>query len=164
MGIAACGDEIMENCRKCEKPLGSSADCEECLHFLVEKGKETVNEESARRAESDAERWLAARGRSAPRRLLSLAELLVSLLRDYLKGEYKVVPWSSIAAVAFSTIYIVNIFDLVPDIIPVVGWADDVALVMSVLPGIRRDLEKYCEWKGLNPEDYGLSSIENSES
>lgn len=154
----------MENCRKCEKPLGSNAECEECLEFLVERGKETIDEESARRAESDAEEWLSARGKSAPQKLLSLAELLASLLRDYLKGEYKVVPWSSIAAVAFSMIYVVNIFDLIPDFIPVVGWADDIALIMSVVPGIRRDLEKYCEWKGLNPEDYGLSSEKNLKS
>lgn len=148
----------MGNCKKCGEPLGSSAECSECLEFLVERGKETIDQDGARRAESDAEKWLAARGRSAPQKLLSLAELLALLLRDYLKGEYKVVPWSSIATAAFSILYVVNIFDLIPDFIPAVGWADDIALVMSVLPGIRHDLEKYCEWKGLNPEDYGLSS------
>jgi uncharacterized membrane protein YkvA (DUF1232 family) len=156
--------EIMDICETCGKPKGSNGECEECLEFLVEKGKETIDEEGARRAESDAEEWLAARGRSAPRRLLSLAELLASLLRDYIKGDYKVVPWSSIAAAAFSIIYVVNIFDLIPDFIPTVGWADDIAVVMSVLPGIRRDLEKYCDWKGLDPEDYGLSSGENRTS
>jgi uncharacterized membrane protein YkvA (DUF1232 family) len=125
---------------------------------LAEKGKETIDEDAAKRAESDAEEWLVARERSVPKKPFSLAELLASLLR----GEYRVVPWSSVAAVAFSIIYVVNILDLIPDFIPTVGWAEDIALVMSVLPGIRCDLERYCEWKGLNPEAHGLSSGQNT--
>jgi uncharacterized membrane protein YkvA (DUF1232 family) len=154
----------MDNCIKCGEPLGSNAECSNCLEFLVKKGKESIDEESARQVESDAEKWFATRGKSAPRKLLSIAELLVSLLRDYFKGEYRVIPWSTIAAVAFAAFYVINLFDLIPDFIPAVGWTDDIAVVISTLPGIRHDLEKYCQWKGLNPEDYGLSAAKDPES
>lgn len=146
----------MDNCESCGNALGSNAECKECLEFLVQQGKDSVDEESARRAESDAKKWLINRGKSAPKKLFLAVELLASMIRDSFSGEYKEVPWTTMAMIAFATIYVINPFDLIPDFIPVVGWTDDISVVLLVFAAIGHDLEKYCISKGRNPEDYGL--------
>jgi len=154
----------MDICRKCGKPLGSSGECEECLEFLVRQGKESISEEDAKRADSDAQRWLSSRGKSAPRKLFKLVELLAMMIRDYFKGEYKAIPWTSIASVTFALIYIINIIDLIPDFILGIGWTDDLAVTLLIIPGVRHDLDNYCRWKGLNREDYGLPPKKGKDS
>ncbi|MBW2147771.1 MAG: DUF1232 domain-containing protein [Deltaproteobacteria bacterium] len=146
----------MEKCKACGKPLGSNKDCEECLTYLIERGKEDVDEESADRAASDGEEWLRKRGKSAPQKLIALVKLFIEIVRDYRNGSYKKIPWDTVLFIVVAIIYVVNPFDLVPDFIPVVGWLDDVAVVSLVIAAIANDLREYCIWKGYNPDDYGL--------
>ncbi|GAB4348515.1 MAG: hypothetical protein Kow0099_31110 [Candidatus Abyssubacteria bacterium] len=146
----------MDICGKCGKPLGSSGDCEECLKLIVERGAEEMDETSAKRAESEAGKWLARRGKSAPRNLFMQVELLAMMLRDYLRGEYRQVPWATVAAASFTILYAVNPFDLLPDFIPGLGWIDDLLVAGIALTAVQHDLLKYCEFKGLNRENYGL--------
>lgn len=75
------------------------------------------------------------------------ARLLVDMLSDYYKGSYRHVPWWAIAAVVFSLLYVLNPFDLIPDFLPVIGIADDIAVVAVLLKMIERELEHYRRWK-----------------
>ena len=43
-----------------------------------------------------------------------LGKVMFGMLKDYRKGIYTNVPWFTIAAIAFSFLYILNPFDLVP--------------------------------------------------
>ena len=74
---------------------------------------------------------------------------LYGLIRDSLAGRYKV-PYRTITAVAFTLLYFVNPFDLIPDFIPLVGYIDDVFVISLCLSFIGRDLEHYREWKANN--------------
>ncbi|MBD3277778.1 MAG: DUF1232 domain-containing protein [Candidatus Aegiribacteria sp.] len=71
---------------------------------------------------------------------------LYCLIRDSLAGRYKV-PYRTITAVAFTLIYFVNPFDMIPDFIPLVGYIDDVFVISLCLTFVGRDLEDYREWK-----------------
>jgi len=74
-------------------------------------------------------------------------KLLFSIIKDYSNGSYREIPWTSIAAIIGSLIYIFSPIDLVPDIIPVLGLVDDAAVLALCLKGIANDLEKYEKWK-----------------
>ncbi len=71
----------------------------------------------------------------------------LSMIRDYVTGEYREVPWSSIAAIVGALIYLLNPMDLVPDMIPFVGFLDDAAVLKVAFDLIRQDLEKYRRFK-----------------
>lgn len=80
-------------------------------------------------------------------RFIEDLKLLISIIKDYWAGEYREIPYMSLAAIVFALLYVLSPIDLIPDPIPVVGLLDDV-LVMSVcLFLVEEDLLKYKEWK-----------------
>ncbi len=80
-------------------------------------------------------------------RFLSDIKLLFGVVQDYAKGEYREIPWWSIAAIVAALFYVVNPFDLIPDWIPIVGYADDAAVMAACLKMVEMDLHNYSAWK-----------------
>ena len=83
-------------------------------------------------------------------------KLLFSLVKDYANGSYKEIPWTTIAAVVGSLIYIFSPIDLIPDFIPVAGLMDDAAVLGLCLTGIAADLKKYEKWKNKTEVEYKI--------
>ena len=81
-----------------------------------------------------------------------LAKAMFGMIRDYKKGIYKQVPWFTIAAAAFSLLYIFNPLDIVPDFIPGLGYVDDLAVFTFALKFIQTDIHSYLDWKTGNQE------------
>ncbi len=72
---------------------------------------------------------------------------LFRLLRAYVHGEYREIPWVSIVLVTVGIIYFVSPIDLIPDFIPVVGMLDDAAVIVFVVKQIKADLENFLTWE-----------------
>lgn len=81
------------------------------------------------------------------RALLERGRLLLSLVRDYAAGRYREVPYWVIGAAAFALLYVLSPLDLIPDMIPGIGYLDDAAVVALCLKMIETELSKYREWK-----------------
>lgn len=81
------------------------------------------------------------------RRFISDVKLLCSIIKDYASGEYRKIPWWSIAAIVFTLLYILNPIDLIPDFLFFAGYIDDVAIVAACLFLVEQDLYAYREWK-----------------
>ena len=47
----------------------------------------------------------------------------------------------------FALLYVFNPFDLLPDVLPIIGAVDDAAVVGACLLLIERDLRQYRSWK-----------------
>ena len=73
--------------------------------------------------------------------------LLWQLLKDYKSGRYTNVPWKFIAAVGFAMVYLINPFDIIPDVIPIVGLTDDASVVALVLASFKNEIETYRNWR-----------------
>ena len=84
-------------------------------------------------------------------RFIRDAKLLVALVRDYWKKIYRQVPYGTIGAIVFTLIYVLNPFDLVPDILPIIGELDDAAVFAAGLMLVESDLRKYEKWKEDQP-------------
>lgn len=79
--------------------------------------------------------------------------LCLELVRDYRSGEYRqIAPWA-ITAVAFALLYFINPVELIPDVIPGVGYLDDVAILALVLKLVKGELEKYAAWRKTRATD-----------
>lgn len=88
------------------------------------------------------------------RKFILQVKLALKLIGDYRKGRYTDIPWRTIALLSAAILYFINPFDVVPDILPVLGFTDDAVLFAAVFKSIQSDLQKYGEWKGINSSEY----------
>jgi uncharacterized membrane protein YkvA (DUF1232 family) len=72
---------------------------------------------------------------------------MIRMVRAWVKGEYKDVPWETIVWAIAAIIYFVSPIDLIPDFIPVVGYLDDAVVIGLVAASISTDIENFREWE-----------------
>lgn len=115
---------------------------------FVERGSRTVSEEDVEhvvdQADTIAERF---RTEGPLARLVDDGQLLLALVADYWRREYRRVPYWTLAAITFSLLYVANPFDLVPDALPGVGLIDDAAVLSACLLLVEQDLYDYRGWR-----------------
>lgn len=71
---------------------------------------------------------------------------LVPMIRAILKGQYKM-PWKTAAWAALCLVYLLSPVDALPDMLPVLGFADDGAFVLFVLLLIHNDLQTFRQYR-----------------
>ena len=81
----------------------------------------------------------------------TVAELpvMIAMVKSWIKKEYEVSP-KVLAIMAGAVLYLVKGRDLIPDSIPVVGIADDVAVLGLALKLVEGDVQAYREWRDAN--------------
>lgn len=75
--------------------------------------------------------------------------VMVAMVKSWIKKEYQVSP-KVLAIMAGAFLYLVKGKDLIPDSIPVVGIADDVAVLGVALKLVEKDVQAYREWRDAN--------------
>ena len=79
-------------------------------------------------------------------------KLLWDMLVDYKNGEYPKVPWKLIAGIVFFFGYLVTPTDVIPDVIPVLGFLDDGVVLKLVLSAFACEINAYKEWREGRPQ------------
>lgn len=129
---------------------------EEALKARVKQDAAKLTEEDARRVVS-RERELNEKFRKVPdklKKLVNQVKLLYELIRSYIDGSYREVPWISIATAVAAVVYFLAPIDLLPDAIPGIGYIDDLFVIRFALTALGSDLKTYCEWKGYDLTKY----------
>ena len=115
---------------------------------FVSKGAEGVSDEDFEKVADKADEIKDKFENGGPLgRFVNDVKLLISIVQDYAKGNYRRIPYVSAAAIVFTLLYVLNPFDLIPDFIPVIGQLDDAAVVAVCLMMVEQDLHEYKEWK-----------------
>lgn len=115
---------------------------------FVKEGAQNVTEKDVEiviNKSEEIQRKFSAKGPLA--RFVEDGKLLIAIVKDYWAGAYRQAPYGMIASSVFTLIYIFNPFDLVPDMLPLIGQLDDVALMGACLILVEFDLHKYKDWK-----------------
>ncbi|HHT20576.1 MAG TPA: DUF1232 domain-containing protein [Tissierellia bacterium] len=73
--------------------------------------------------------------------------VMIELAKAYIKRDYRQVPVRTILAVLGSALYVLNPIDIIPDVIPVIGYLDDAFVIGFVLKQIRHDLAAFKDWQ-----------------
>ncbi|MGV3464533.1 MAG: YkvA family protein [Heyndrickxia sp.] len=73
--------------------------------------------------------------------------LLIQLLKSWVTGEYKDVPYKTIIMLTVGLLYFVSPIDIIPDFLIGFGFVDDAAVIALIFSQIDKDLIKYLEWK-----------------
>jgi len=81
------------------------------------------------------------------KRFIEDGKLLSALIKDWRTGKYRQAMYGTIAAAAFALLYVLNPFDLMPDVLPFIGAVDDAAVLGACLMLLERDLRQYRSWK-----------------
>ncbi len=79
-------------------------------------------------------------------------ELMTSMVKSYYRKEYRKMPVGVIVSIVSALLYVLNPFDLVPDVIPGIGFVDDALVIAFCFKMVRSDLDKYAEWLEENPK------------
>lgn len=74
-------------------------------------------------------------------------QLMIRLIKAYATGEYRDVAAKSMATVVGVLVYFVSPLDLIPDVLPILGIADDVALVVWMFNVLEKEMSKFSDWE-----------------
>ena len=84
---------------------------------------------------------------------LAYIPLFLDMLKSYVAGEYKELPTGSLIAICAVLLYFVSPIDLIPDFIPVLGYVDDIGVILASLTLVKSDLDIYKNWRKNKPID-----------
>lgn len=80
------------------------------------------------------------------RKLTNKVRILADMMRAYANGEYREIPWKTLAIMAAGLIYFINPFDLVPDFIPGVGYLDDLSIILWIFHSLEGDILRFSDF------------------
>jgi uncharacterized membrane protein YkvA (DUF1232 family) len=80
------------------------------------------------------------------RKIWDYLGLLFFMLLDSFKGKYPL-PKKTALVLTLAFLYLISPVDIVPDIFPLIGFVDDVAVLAFAFNFIKDDLENYRAWK-----------------
>jgi uncharacterized membrane protein YkvA (DUF1232 family) len=69
--------------------------------------------------------------------------LFSQLIKAYIQGSYRKLPALALAKIAAVLIYFISPFDFIPDVLPIIGFTDDLALVLWVGKSIKNELDEF---------------------
>lgn len=77
---------------------------------------------------------------------------LFRIVKHWKSGNYREVPWNTVVLATGAIVYFLTPVDLVPDVIPILGLVDDVAVIRWVIGAIHSDLAKFRDWEESQPQ------------
>ena len=78
---------------------------------------------------------------------LAYVPLMMSLVKSYVKKEYTELPIAIMISIVIALLYFLSPVDLLPDVVPVVGYLDDGAVIIGCLSFAMTDLKDYRKWR-----------------
>lgn len=120
-----------------------------------EDAKKELEEKSKKITDKDIEKVLSkekeiedkVKGAGPLREYIDAVKSMFALVRAYWSGEYREIPWFTIAAIAAALLYVFSPIDLIPDVIPVIGMVDDALVVAACLKLVKQDLADFEAWR-----------------
>ncbi|MFW6025964.1 MAG: YkvA family protein [Candidatus Woesearchaeota archaeon] len=118
-----------------------------------EKGEKYVNDKYKAKNLLDRAIEKAEKKKGPIKNVWEELQLMFSVAYDWVKGNYKDIPIKPLTMIFVAILYFVTPTDIVPDVIPLGGFVDDVAVIAYVLKDVRNELHAYKEWKKNNDEE-----------
>ncbi len=75
---------------------------------------------------------------------------LIKLVKAWKSGRYRSIPYKTIVLGVTAIFYFLNPFDVIPDILPALGFVDDAAVIAFVLNSTREDIARFRAWQEEN--------------
>jgi uncharacterized membrane protein YkvA (DUF1232 family) len=119
--------QFSEHCRQAEEMLGDREKTESAINEAWKKLKSTADK-GIRLIQGDI-------------------CLLLAVLKAFITGRYRKIPLKTLAMILGVITYFSWPFDFIFDLIPVIGFIDDVFVVSMALKFAHDDLQEYKTWE-----------------
>ena len=73
--------------------------------------------------------------------------LLYNYVKDSIKGRYKTYSIVNLTLAVAAIVYVVSPFDFLNDYIPLIGFTDDISVVLWAAKALKDELNSYSYWK-----------------
>ena len=73
--------------------------------------------------------------------------LMIAMIKAWIKKDYTVVSPKVIACLVGAVIYLIKKKDIISDSIPIIGHADDLAVMGLALKLSHRELQEFAKWR-----------------
>ena len=80
--------------------------------------------------------------------ILSEIPTLISLVKAFIQKKYLEIPIGSVIAIVGALIYFLSSVDLIPDLLPAIGLADDAAVLTLAFKLVHDDVVEFKAWRG----------------
>lgn len=71
--------------------------------------------------------------------------LLIAMGKDVFAGRYHMDKWN-LSIIVATIAYVVSPLDAIPDLVPLMGWVDDMTIVAYAVSRLTDEMKKYREW------------------
>ena len=83
-------------------------------------------------------------------KFLKDVKVYFKMLSDVFSRRYTRVPRGTVAAIIGTLLYVLSPVDLIPDMIPVIGYLDDAAVLALCLKFVKHDVDEYKQVMGIS--------------
>lgn len=121
-----------------------------------EQSRENVKEEDVFEAAETGERKLHSLSERIPQAMKDkwlMLKDMVALIRACADGRYREVPWGTLAGVTAAVLYFVSPIDAIPDLLPIIGYIDDAAIIGMGMKLFEQDIRLFRQWRKENVEE-----------
>jgi len=73
--------------------------------------------------------------------------VFAALVKASAKGEYTDLPKESLLKIVAGLLYFLLVPDLIPDLLPIFGLADDLSLLLWIGSSLEKDLQAFEQWR-----------------
>ncbi|MEY2792609.1 MAG: hypothetical protein RJA76_601 [Bacteroidota bacterium] len=71
--------------------------------------------------------------------------LLSDMVKAYVQGTYRKLPTKTLIKILGVLAYFVSPFDFIPDVLPLIGFTDDLALILWVVKSVKNELDEFAK-------------------
>jgi uncharacterized membrane protein YkvA (DUF1232 family) len=68
------------------------------------------------------------------------------MIKAHKNGEHKI-PLKTQGLLVLGLLYFVMPFDLIPDFIPLLGYADDLSVILAIFKAVQDEVKEFLEWE-----------------
>jgi len=86
-------------------------------------------------------------GNEKLKELFESVKLFMSMIKSHISGEYRNIPKRTLLLILFGLIYFLIPIDAIPDFIPVIGYVDDLTILLWIHKSIQKDISAYRDWQ-----------------
>jgi len=83
-------------------------------------------------------------------------KLLIAMCKDTFSGKYSMSKWN-LSVIIGTIIYVISPIDAIPDVIPVLGWIDDIAIVSYAISKLAEEIKNYQLFKATENSEKKIS-------
>lgn len=79
-------------------------------------------------------------------KLTAPIQIFIRMIKAHFSGQHKM-EFSTLGLIVLAMVYFISPIDLIPDFLGVIGFADDLSVVLAVYARVKDEVDRFLEWE-----------------